>query len=99
MSDGYSCANYMATPAGQTRIRLKASIVVSGFPGKFPGDVFDVPGPLGFHLITNGWADEVQVAEAPPEVIQTREPEAENRDPVLAAEKPPQKSSSRKPAK
>ncbi len=83
------------------RIKLKASIVVAGFSNKQQGDVFDVPGHLGWHLVANRWAEEVAVPQAPPEAIQTREPQVENRDPQLAAppQMPPGKSSPRKPAK
>ncbi len=106
MSDGYSTANYMAVPDGMMRIKLKASIVVAGFSDKRPGDVFDAPARLAFHLVVNRWAEEVVEAPVPvpvafPETIETREPVVVNRDPEVAVlpQTPPGKSLPRKPAK
>ncbi len=102
MNDGYSVANHMAVPSGMMRIKLLASIVVTGHPGVRVGDIFDVPGHVGWHLIANRWAEEVAAPVPQPEVIQMREPEVQNRDPQPMAAPPqtqPGKSSPRKPAK
>lgn len=102
MSDGYSSANlYAPPPTGHKRVRLKNSIVVAGFPGKVPGDVFDVPGHLAFQLVVGGHAEEVQEIHpevtVAPEVVQVREPEVENRDPNPQTQL--DKPSRRKPSK
>ncbi len=91
----------MAVPSGMMRIKLKASIIIADYPGKQVGDIFDLPASLGYHLITNRWAEQIIPSESPPEVIETREPEVQNRDPQPAVppQTPPGKSLPRKLAK
>lgn len=101
MADGYSVAKFMKIPDGNRRVKLICNVVVAGVPGAKPGDVLDVPHNVASELIDGKWAVEVLETQSASTVIQTREPQAENRDPQVQEEsqKPPGKSSVRKPAK
>lgn len=69
------------------KIQIKRSVVVAGFPGVQVGDVIDAPEEVAGNLIIEGiaapWRES---ALAPPEGIETREPEIEQRDPGLSTE-------------
>ncbi len=74
------------------RIKLLKSVVVPGFPGIRAGTEIEAPERLASILIGRGHAEEAkaesrkQKAEiSPPEMVQTREPVAETRDPVVKA--------------
>ena len=65
------------------RIKLLKSIVVPGFPGISAGSVFEAPEALVKLLMGRGHAEIVR-AVSKPEVVQTREPVVETRDPQPA---------------
>ena len=83
------------------RIRLKAPVVIKGFPNVQVGEVVEVPDSDAQVLLGMGVAELVGPAEKPDGlttgrgVIAEREPAIATRDP----ETQPQKSSQRKPAR
>lgn len=65
------------------KIQLTDLVIVQGHPNAKPGDVLDLTAGDAATLIHMGKAVEYVGHAAPaPEVVQTREPEVENRDPV-----------------
>ncbi len=70
------------------KIKLTERVIVSGHAGAQPGDVLEVSPSCASTLIQMGKAVEfAEPAKSAPEVVQTREPVVENRDPVAAPAK------------
>lgn len=87
------------------RIRLKAPVVVKGYPNVKVGDVIEIQNNDAQVLLGMGAAELVGPEDAPDGlttgrgVIESREPVVEAREPVAASvETPPGKPSRRKPA-
>ena len=78
------------------KIKLLKPIIVFGCPGVQVGEVFDCPPGVASYLISDG-AAEVAPTKAYAEIIQTREPEVETREPI--AETLPDKPLRRRAAK
>jgi hypothetical protein len=74
-------------------IKILKSRVIHGRPGVAVGDILEVPNDEGWSLIQARIAKETKVyPPAPPEPVQVREPEVENRDPVIEKPKRSKKS-------
>jgi hypothetical protein len=67
------------------KIRLLSGVVIKGKPGVRVGDVVDVSYNDAMELCGPGFAEVVSddAAKVTPEPVQVREPEVENRDPVI----------------
>jgi hypothetical protein len=57
------------------RVKLIRGCLVPGFPSAQPGQIIDVPPDVAQDLLA------IRKAVLPPETIEVREPEVENRDP------------------
>lgn len=85
------------------RIRLKAPVVIKGFPNVKVGEVVEIPNHDAQVLIGMGVAELVGPEEKPDGlttgrgVVETREPEVQAREPEIQ-ETPHGKPSRRKPA-
>lgn len=63
------------------KLKLIKPVVIQGRPGVLLGSVFEIEDRRGFELLQLRIAEPAR--DVAPDPIQTREPEVENRDPVV----------------
>ncbi len=82
MSNGYTATTEVRDINATKKIRMTKGVVVKGHPGVSVGDEIDVAWHLADQLVIEGLAEEVKEVKASiAEVIETREPEVEAREP------------------
>ncbi len=61
------------------KVKITKPVVIGGFPGALPGHVIEMSDKQASEVVASGWGE---VFNAVVDVVETRTPEVETRDPL-----------------